>query len=178
LRRPRRPGCERAISLSSPTITLGPITVTARVALATLAPGSRGAVRKTVSPADVDAFAALLGDSNEIHVAPASRPPAPAGRAPLFGGGRQVAHGMLGAGLIGTVFGTQIAGCVYVAQSLRFRRPVFAGDTIEAAVTVLEISPRGAPIARCATTVTRIGSGGEPDELVIEGEAKVLLPLR
>ena len=77
----------------------------------------------------------------------------------LFGG-RPVAHGMLSAGLIGTVFGRQVPGAVYVSQTLRFRRPVFLGDTVEARVTVRAARARGADhnLLTCDTRVVRMGS--------------------
>ena len=116
--------------------------------------GAAGAVRKTVGAADVAAFAALLGDSNEIHRADF------VGDSGALFGGRPVAHGMLSAGLIGTVFGRQVPGAVYVSQTLRFRRPVFLGDTVEARVTVRAARARGADhnLLTCDTRVVRVGS--------------------
>ena len=156
-----------------------PVTAVAVAALP-LRVGSAGAVRKTVSAADVAAFAALLGDSNEIH-----RADFVGGPGALFGG-RPVAHGMLGAGLIGTVFGSQVPGAVYVSQALRFRKPVFLGDTLEARVEVTAARPRGEArnLLTCDTRVVRVASGGGGDggdgvgDVVVEGEAMVLAPAR
>ena len=155
-----------------------PVTAVAVAALP-LRVGSAGAVRKTVSAADVAAFAALLGDSNEIH-----RADFVGGPGALFGG-RPVAHGMLGAGLIGTVFGSQVPGAVYVSQALRFRKPVFLGDTLEARVEVTAARPRGEArnLLTCDTRVVRVASGGGGGDggdgvgdVVVEGEAMVLAP--
>ena len=54
----------------------------------------------------------------------------------------RVAHGMLTAGLISAVLGTQLPGpgTVYLAQTLRFRGPVKIGDTVTAFVEVIEIN--------------------------------------
>jgi 3-hydroxybutyryl-CoA dehydratase len=155
-----------------------PVTAVAVAALP-LRVGSAGAVRKTVSAADVAAFAALLGDSNEIH-----RADFVGGPGALFGG-RPVAHGMLGAGLIGTVFGSQVPGAVYVSQALRFRKPVFLGDMLEARVEVTAARPRGEArnLLTCDTRVVRVASGGGGGDggdgvgdVVVEGEAMVLAP--
>lgn len=47
---------------------------------------------------------------------------------------------MLSAGFISTVLGTQLPGpgTIYMAQELRFVKPVFIGDTVTAICTVVE----------------------------------------
>ena len=185
-------GARLSSSSSAPSSALSPVTAVAVAALP-LRVGSAGAVRKTVSAADVAAFAALLGDSNEIH-----RADFVGGPGALFGG-RPVAHGMLGAGLIGTVFGSQVPGAVYVSQQLRFRRPVFLGDTLEARVAVTAARAHGEArnLLTCDTRVVRVASGGGGGgggggsgggegadgaggvgDVVVEGEAMVLAPAR
>lgn len=172
--------------------TLSPVETTVRAALP-LRVGSTAAVRKLVGAADVAAFATLLGDSNEIHRVDYRGAPGA-----LFGG-RPVAHGMLSASLIGTVFGAQVPGAVYVAQSLRFRRPVFLGDTVEARVTVRAARARGDThqLLTCDTVVVRVASGaaacegaaagegaagegaageGAVGDVVVDGEATLLAP--
>jgi len=134
-------------------------TITSRLTLSTLSIGSKGSVRKTITSADIDAYSKLLGDSNEIHK--------DNNRNELFSG-RQVAHGMLSAGLIPTIFGAQIPGSLYVSQTLCFRKPVFAGDTVEASVIVTSIRKN---LVTCSTLVTR-----DDGEIVIQGDAKVLIP--
>jgi 3-hydroxybutyryl-CoA dehydratase len=175
---PRARPLSASSSSGAPPQPLSPVSVVAAAALP-LRVGSLGAVRKTVLAADVAAFAALLGDSNEIHRADFVGAPGA-----LFGG-RPVAHGMLGAGLIGTVFGAQVPGAVYVSQSLRFKRPVFFGDTLEARVEVKAARPRGEAhnLLTCDTRVVRVasgagGDGGGVGDVVVEGEATVLAPAR
>lgn len=43
--------------------------------------------------------------------------------------------------IFSALFGTKIPGegCVYVAQSLQFKRPVYLGDTVVATVTVTKV---------------------------------------
>ena len=145
------------------------IKIVHRLSLSTLSIGSKGAVQKTITSADIDAYSTLLGDSNEIHKSGGgSSQSFNSSRVSTLFEGRQVAHGMLSAGLIPTIFGAQIPGSLYVSQILCFRKPVFAGDTVEASVVVTSIRKN---LVTCATKVTRLDG-----EVVIEGNAKVLLP--
>lgn len=54
--------------------------------------------------------------------------------------GRRIAHGMISAGLISAVLGTKLPGegTIYMGQELKFKRPVFIGDTVTAWVEVVE----------------------------------------
>lgn len=144
------------------------VTITNRLTLSSLSIGSKGSVRKTITSADIDAYSKLLGDSNEIHKIPSINELSKGNNRNEQFGGRQVAHGMLSAGLIPTIFGAQIPGSLYVSQTLCFRKPVFAGDTVEASVIVTSIRKN---LVTCSTLVTR-----DDGEIVIQGDAKVLIP--
>ena len=52
--------------------------------------------------------------------------------------GERIAHGMLIAGLISAVLGTQLPGpnSIYFSQDLKFKAPVKIGDTVTVVVTV------------------------------------------
>ncbi|MFH1808571.1 MAG: MaoC family dehydratase [Pseudomonadota bacterium] len=125
--------------------------------------GEIAELSRTIHDADIRAFAALCGDSNPVHlddeVARRSR----------FGG--RVAHGMLVASLISTVLGTRLPGpgVIYLGQELRFRGPVFPGDTITARVEVIEVQSDKRKV-RLRTSC--LNQGGET---VITGEALVLV---
>lgn len=99
----------------------------------TLAVGDQGFFTKTISEKDVFQFADISGDYNPLHIdeeyAKRSR----------FG--HRVAHGILMAGIISTVLGSEIpgVGTIFVELQLRFLKPVFLGDTITATATVMEI---------------------------------------
>src|SRR3546814_10483550 len=82
----------------------------------------------------------------------------------------RIAHGMLGASLISTVFGTRLPGpgCIYVSQDLRFKAPVRIGDTVVARVTVAEIDPAKRRVK--FTCDCRVGATG-----VIEGDAGLVV---
>lgn len=87
---------------------------------------------KTVTEADITLYAGLSGDFNPAHIN------AVEAEKGMFG--RRIAHGMLSAGFISTVLGTQLPGpgTIYMGQELRFVKPVFIGDTVTAVCTVVE----------------------------------------
>ena len=120
---------------------------------------------KTVTEADIVMFAGISGDTNPIHINQ------------LFAEGsmfkERIAHGMLSASFISTVVGTRIPGpgCIYVNQSLRFRAPVKAGDTVVARATVKEILPERRRVV--LTTVCSVG-----ETVVLDGEATMMVANR
>src|ERR1700679_1122776 len=95
--------------------------------------GQTAELRRTVAAGDLDAFAAVTGDTNPVHLNEAY-----AAATPFKG---RIAHGMLSAGYISAVLGTRLPGpgAVYVSQSLSFRRPVRIGDEVTAEVKVTAI---------------------------------------
>jgi acyl dehydratase len=116
--------------------------------------------RVTFLPQDIDAFSAILGDTESFHVSDES--------AALTKFGRRIAHGMHVAAWVSATIGTQLPGfgTVYVSQSYRFLRPVYLGDTVEIQIEVLEKLPRR--MLRMSTIV--MGDEGGP---VMDGEAVV-----
>ena len=94
--------------------------------------GDSASFSKTITEADITLFAGISGDFNPAHIN------AVAAEQSMFG--RRIAHGMLSAGFISTVLGTQLPGpgTIYMAQELRFVKPVFIGDTVTAICTVVE----------------------------------------
>ena len=97
--------------------------------------GDSATFSKTISEADVLLFAAVSGDNYPLHV------DAEYAKHTRFG--QRAAHGMLTASLLSTVIGDllQKPGGIYLEQSLRFRRPVFIGDTLTARAEVTELLP-------------------------------------
>lgn len=53
---------------------------------------------------------------------------------------RRVAHGMLTAGLVSGVYGTEFPGIgtIYVSQTLKFTRPIFIGDEVTMSMEIIE----------------------------------------
>jgi 3-hydroxybutyryl-CoA dehydratase len=124
--------------------------------------GQSASVQKTVTAADIDAFAAATGDFNPIHLDDAYA----AGT--RFG--RRIAHGMLAASYVSSVLGTRLPGqgCVYLSQTLKFTKPVFIGDTLTVSATVVGYRPeRG--LVTLETSVSN-----QRGENVLEGQAVCL----
>jgi 3-hydroxybutyryl-CoA dehydratase len=130
-----------------------------------LSVGQQAMFGRTVTDADIAAFAGVSGDTNPIHLHD--------GFAKGTRFGQRIAHGMLGAGYISTVIGTKLPGpgAVYVSQTLNFMAPVLVGDTITAIATITAIDAQ----RRRVTLKTQCLNG---DKVVIDGEAIVLVPPR
>lgn len=120
---------------------------------------------KTVTEADIVAYAGISGDTNPIHLHD--------GFARTTRFGQRIAHGMLSGGFISAVIGTKLPGpgSVYISQTMNFMAPVLIGETITAVATVTEIDER----RRRVTLKTQCLNG---DKVVIDGEAQILVPRR
>jgi 3-hydroxybutyryl-CoA dehydratase len=134
-------------------------------ALDELEVGMSASFGKTITDADILMFAGVSGDTNPVHLNEEF-----AGDTPFKG---RIAHGMLTASLISTALGTKLpgAGCVYLAQTMKFLAPVRAGETVRAVVTVKEIEHEKRRVTM--ETVCKV-SGKD----VLVGEAKLLIPAR
>lgn len=120
---------------------------------------------KTITEADITAFAGVSGDTNPIHLHE--------GFARTSRFGQRIAHGMLSASFISTVVGTRLPGpgSIYVSQSLNFKAPVKIGDTVTARCEIVEIVPDRKRIK--LRTECLCG-----DKVVLDGEAVILVPSR
>ena len=123
--------------------------------------GSSASVRKTISREDVEAFAALSGDYNGLHVDDEF-----AARTEFE---QIVVHGLLHASLLSGLFGTKLpgSGALCLSHAFDFTKPVFIGDTVEAVGTVLSMDPS----TRVIEVKTEILN--QKGEHVLEGKAKV-----
>lgn len=119
---------------------------------------------KTVTEADIVAFANVSGDKNPVHLDAAYA------ATTMFK--ERIAHGMLSAGYISAVFGMQLPGpgSIYVSQTLNFKAPVKIGDTVVTTVKVLELMEK-----RRVKFDTVCSVGGKP---VLAGEAVLMVPAR
>lgn len=126
--------------------------------------GDSASFSKTVTEADITLFAGVSGDFNPAHLN------AVEAERGMFG--RRIAHGMLSAGFISTVLGTQLPGpgTIYMGQELRFLKPVFIGDTVTAICTVVERNEEKNRL-KLETVVKN-----QNDETVITGVATVMPP--
>jgi len=118
---------------------------------------------KTVTEADIAAFAGVSGDTNPIHLH--------GGFAQTTRFGQRIAHGMLTASLVSALLGTRLPGpgAVYLSQTLNFLAPVKIGDVVTARVEVAELVPerrRARLFCECLVD----------GKAVMEGEAWVAMP--
>ena len=125
--------------------------------------GDSASLTKTITDADIRAFAELTGDNNPLHLDDEY--------AATTRFGRRIAHGMLAASLISSVLGTELpgVGTVYLSQNSQFVAPVYPGDTVTARVTVRMIRD-DKPIVTLETICEN-----QRGELLIKGEAVVLV---
>lgn len=129
-----------------------------------LSVGQLSSISKTVTEADIVAFANVSGDKNPVHLDPDYAAKT------IFK--ERIAHGMLSAGYISAVFGMQLPGpgSIYVSQLLNFKAPVKIGDTVVTTVKVLELMEK-----RRVKFETVCSVGGKP---VLAGEAVLMVPQR
>ncbi len=126
--------------------------------------GDSASLTKTFSDEDVRSFAEISGDKNPVHLDDEF--------AAQTQFKKRLVHGMLTAGLISAVLGTELPGpgSIYLSQSINFRAPVFIGDTITATVTVTKMR-EGKPIVTLETVCKN-----QDDVVVLKGEAVLLAP--
>lgn len=125
--------------------------------------GQKAFVERAFDEAAVRTFAELSGDFNPVHL------DADFAAGTRFG--KPIVHGLLTASLISTVVGTRLPGrgSIYVSQTLRFRAPVFVGDTVRAEAEVTEVHRERRRVA----LATRCLVG---ERVVITGEAVMWVP--
>jgi len=125
--------------------------------------GMEATFGKKVENGDIELFAKVSGDVNPIHLddkyAEKSR----------FK--KRIAHGLMSASYFSALFGTKIPGqgCVYVSQSLKFKRPVFLGDYVEARIVVTDKDQKKRRVF--FKTVCTVNN-----KMVIDGDAELFVP--
>ena len=130
--------------------------------IAELARGDRAEIRRVVEEDDIAAFVEAVGDHNPVHSDPAYAATTPF-KAPI-------APGIFTAGLISAVIGTELPGpgAIYLSQSLKFVKPVKAGDVITARAEIVEILAERNRIRLQTVCVNQRG------EEVLSGEAWIM----
>jgi 3-hydroxybutyryl-CoA dehydratase len=127
--------------------------------------GMEATVSKTVTMADIETFASVSGDYNPVHLDPEYAAKT------IFK--QPIAHGLLTASYISTVFGMKMPGpgAIYVSQSLNFKAPVNIGDEVVARVVVADLMPaKRRARFDCYCTVN--------GKVVLDGEANMMVPGR
>ena len=105
-------------------------------------------LKRTLSQADFNRFAALSGDDNPIHVDPEF-----SARTRF---GRTVAHGMFLYSLIHAALGQYFPGALQVRQELMFPFPSYVGEEVTVSLRVLRRDSEE-HLVDLQTTVTRPG---------------------
>jgi 3-hydroxybutyryl-CoA dehydratase len=123
--------------------------------------GDEASLTRTITEVHIVNYAGLTGDMNPVHMDHEHASQS------MFG--ERIAHGMLVAGLISAVLGTQLPGpnSIYLGQDLSFTAPVKIGDTVRVTVTVTE-KRDDKRIIKLRTTATN-----QRREMVIDGTAVV-----
>ncbi|MDZ7761145.1 MAG: MaoC family dehydratase [Desulfovermiculus sp.] len=126
--------------------------------------GERAEFSKTVSETDIYVYAGVSGDMNPAHINE------PYAQQTMFK--TRIAHGMLPAGFISAVLGTQLPGpgTIYLKQDLAFKAPVHIGDTVTATVEVVDINAEKRRVTLKTTCTKQDGT------VVIDGQALVMPP--
>ena len=130
-----------------------------------LSVGQTAVYSRTVTEADIAAFAAVSGDINPVHLSEQF------GKGGMFEG--RIAHGMLSASFISAVIANKLPGpgAIYLGQSLKFMAPVRPGDTVNTRLTVRSLNDE-----KCRAVIDTVCM--VDGEVVIEGEAMVKVPSR
>jgi 3-hydroxybutyryl-CoA dehydratase len=120
---------------------------------------------QTITDTDVKAFAGISGDNNPVHL---SDEYAETSRFK-----KRIAHGLMSASYFSALFGTKLPGegCVYVSQSLQFKKPVYLGDTVTATVIVTNVDLEKRRVF--FRTLCKV-----KNKIVIDGEAELYVPLK
>ncbi|MCF8468719.1 MAG: MaoC family dehydratase [Sneathiella sp.] len=118
---------------------------------------------KTITESDIVMYAGISGDTNPVHIN------ADFAEQTIFK--ERIAHGMLSASLLSTVFGTKLPGpgAIYMNQNLNFKAPVCIGDTVVARVHLREINGKRVTFD-CVCTIG--------DTVVLDGEATLMVSRR
>jgi 3-hydroxybutyryl-CoA dehydratase len=111
--------------------------------------GHTASFLKTITDADVRAFAAVSGDTNPIHLDDQY--------AALTRFGRRLVHGIFLGALVSKVLGTIFPGpgAIYMSQQMTFVAPVYVGDKVEVRVKVENKRPDNKQITLTTSVFAR-----------------------
>ena len=129
-----------------------------------IAIGDTATYTRLITNQEVEAFAAISGDHNPLHLDP--------DYAATTSFGECIAHGMLTGALISAAIAMQLPGpgSVYLNQSLQFRAPVLLGDTLTVTLQVTEKHGKRPWVTLSCTVDNQDGKA------VAKGEAQVAAP--
>ena len=122
--------------------------------------GDTASFSRTWTEKDVLGFAELSGDENPLHLDEAY--------AKTTAFGQRLVYGMLLGSLCSTLVGMYLPGkkCLYLSQTLVFKKPVFIGDMVKVVGLVTSKSN--------STKILSVSIVMKKDEvIVVEGQAQV-----
>lgn len=124
--------------------------------------GKKDFLKKVITEKDIIDCADITGDYNPIHLEEDAA--AEAG----FKG--KIAHGVLAIGLISAVLGTKMpgSGTILLEQNIKYKMPVYIGDTITALCEISEVINEAKQIYRVDTKCLN-----QRDEIVMDGYAVI-----
>jgi 3-hydroxybutyryl-CoA dehydratase len=114
--------------------------------------GQATSFRTTIDGAAVDAFAALTGDNNPLHMDD--------GFAVGRGFDGRVVHGALLGGYVSRLVGVFLPGrnCLLQSMRLKFLKPAYVGDEIEVMAVVTQVS-RAVSVIVADVAIKRVANG-------------------
>ncbi len=124
--------------------------------------GMKSSITKTITETDVILYSGISLDTNPAHLNEEYA------KTTMFK--KRIAHGMLTAGLISAVLGTKLPGegSIYLGQELKFKAPVYMGDTITAEAEIIELIDEKNQIVLKTTCTNQDG------KVVIDGTARIM----
>ena len=129
-----------------------------------IAIGDTTTYTRLITNQEVEAFAAISGDHNPLHLDPEY--------AATTAFGECIAHGMLTGALISAAIAMQLPGpgSVYLSQNIQFRAPVMLGDTLTVTLTVTDKH------AKRPWVTLQCEVANQEGKTVAKGEAQVAAP--
>ena len=124
--------------------------------------GMKESISKTITETDIILYSGISLDCNPEHL---NKEYAEASRFK-----KRIAHGMLTAGLISAVLGTKLPGegTIYLEQNLKFKQPVYLGDTITATCEIIDIIKEKRKVILSTICIN------QDEKIILTGEAKVM----
>lgn len=125
--------------------------------------GQKFSIHRKFTKEEVILFSNLCGDKNPLHIDEEFA------KKTIFK--KPICHGMLGSSLFSNLMGNNITGSIYVSQTLKFLKPVYIDEEIEAFVEIDKFN-KEKNFLKLNTYVIKI----ESREKAIEGEALIKIP--
>ena len=127
--------------------------------------GTTATYTRTVSEADILAFARVSGDINPLHI--------DSDYAATTQFGERIAHGMLSGAFISACLAMKLLGpgTIYLGQTLNFRLPVKIGDTVTVTMEVVEKHDRRKRLTIDCKVHNQDG------KVVVTGTSEVMAPV-